>query len=247
MPNMQDESDAMTPTRHSDRQRSIRRKVGLIFGVIFLLIALAAIEYGPDLLGYHRFEQSMNRIVGEAAAGAGAYPRLPDVCVLCHGFNVNAVNTAYPRLAGQPAPYLAAQLRAYASGQRTNPSMVPLALSLTDAEVGQLADYFSKQRLTEASGLAFDAAQRERAVNVLKRLNCAACHGANLAGHDQFPRLAAQNAGYLAQQLEAFKRRERRDPTGVMNVMVDSLTSQDIVDVAEYLSHPDRGSGDRSP
>jgi cytochrome c553 len=236
----------MTPTRQPDRQRAIRRKVGLLFGAIFVLIGLAGIEYGPDMWGYHRFEQSMNRTVLEAAADGGAFPRLPDVCVICHGFNGNAVNDGYPRLAGQPAPYLAAQLRAYASGQRMDPSMVPLALSMSDAELLQLADYFSRQRSTEASGPPPDAAQRERAIAVLKRVNCAGCHGANLAGHDQFPRLGAQNAGYLAQQLEAFKRRERRDPTGAMNLMVDSLTPQDIVDVAQYLSHPDHGSGDRS-
>jgi cytochrome c553 len=198
-------------------------------------------------LGYYRFEQSLNRIVLKDTADGGAFPRLPDVCVVCHGFNGNAVNTIYPKLAGQPASYLEAQLRAFASGERTNSTMGPMSLSLTDAEIRQLGDYFAKQRPTEAFGPASDTAQSERAIAFVKRLNCAACHGARLAGHDQLPRLAAQNAGYLAQQLEAFRRGERKDPTGVMNVMVDSLTSQDIVDVAQYLSHPERSSGDQTP
>jgi cytochrome c553 len=229
------------------QERRSRRKTAFIVGTICVLIALAAIQYGPDLLGYYRFEQSLNRIVVKDTADAGAFPRLPDVCVVCHGFNGNAVNTVYPKLAGQPASYLEAQLQAFASGQRTNPTMGPMALSLTDAEIRQLGDYFAKQRPTEASGPASDASQRERASALVTRLNCAACHGANLAGRDQFARLAAQNAGYLAQQLDAFKRGERKDPTGVMNVMVDSLTPQDIVDVAQYLAHPERGSKDPSP
>ena len=117
-----------------------------------------------------------------------------------------------------------------------------MALALTDAELSQLADYFARQRPTEASGPPPDASQRERGSTLVMRLNCAACHGAHFAGHDQFPRLGTQNAGYLVQQLEAFKRQERRDPTGTMNLMADSLTSQDIVDVAQYLAHLERDS-----
>jgi cytochrome c553 len=229
------------------RERRSRRKMAFIVGAICVLIAFAAIQYGPELMGYYRFEQSLNRIVLKDTADGGAFPRLPDVCVVCHGFNGNAVNTLYPKLAGQPASYLEAQLQAFASSQRTNPTMGPMALSLTEAEIRQLGDYFAKQRPTEASGPTPDAAQHERASAVVTRLNCAACHGADLAGHDQFARLETQNAGYLAQQLEAFKRRERKDPTGVMNLMVDSLTSQDMVDVAQYLAHPERGSKDPSP
>jgi cytochrome c553 len=226
------------------RKRVSRRKIAAIVAACGVLMTLAAIQLGPDLLGYHRFEQSLNRIVVEDTANGGAFPRLSDVCVVCHGFNGNAANTIYPRLAGQPASYLAAQLRAFAGGQRTNPSMVPMALSLTDTELRQLADYFSRQRPAEVSGPPPDAAQRKRAITLVTRLNCAACHGANFAGKDQFPRLGAQSAGYLAQQLDAFKRRERRDPTGVMNLMVDSLTPQDIVDVARYLAHYGRALGD---
>jgi cytochrome c553 len=238
----------MTATRQPVPEYGIRRKkMAFIVGAILLLIALAAIQLGPDLLDYHRFEQSLNRIVLKDTADGGTFPRLPDVCVLCHGFNGNAVNTTYPRLAGQPPSYLEAQLRAFASGQRTNPAMVPMALSLTDAERRQVAVYFSKQRPAEAFGVAPDAAQCERAIAVVKRLNCTVCHGEDLEGHDQFPRLAAQNAGYLAQQLDAFKRRERRDPSGAMDLIADSLTSQDIVDVAQYLSHPVRKSADPSP
>jgi cytochrome c553 len=229
------------------QERRSRQKILFIVGTLGVLIALAAIQYAPELIGYYRFEESLNRIVLKDTADAGAFPRLPDNCVVCHGFNGNAVNTIYPKLAGQPASYLEAQLRAFATGQRTNPTMGPMALSLTNAELRQLADYFSRQRPTEVSGPAADTEQRERAIALVTRLSCAACHGADLAGHDQFARLAAQNAGYLAQQLEAFKRCERRDPTGVMNVMADSLTMQDILDVAQYLAHPERGSREQSP
>jgi cytochrome c553 len=229
------------------QERRSRQKILFIVGTLGVLIALAAIQYAPELIGYYRFEESLNRIVLKDTADAGAFPRLPDNCVVCHGFNGNPVNTIYPRLAGQPASYLEAQLRAFATGQRTNPAMGPMALSMTEADLRQVADYFSRQRPTEASGPAPDTAQRERAIALVTRLSCAACHGADLAGHDQFARLAAQNAGYLAQQLEAFKRRERKDPTGVMNVIADSLTTQDVLDVARYLAHPERGSRGQSP
>jgi cytochrome c553 len=241
------EGGTMMQPRQPDRQRGRRRKMAFIVTAICVLIAFASIQYAPDLSGYHRFERSLNRIVIQDTANGGAFPRLPDVCVVCHGFNGNAVNTDYPRLAGQPVGYLAAQLRAFANGQRSSPSMVPIALSLTDAELRQVADYFSRQRPAEASGAVPNTAQRERAIAVVKRLNCSACHGASLEGRDQFPRLGAQNAGYLAQQLDAFKQRERKDPAGVMNLLVDSLTPQDIADVAQYLTHVEHGSRDRAP
>jgi cytochrome c553 len=243
MPRAKLEGDSMTVTQ----ERRSRRKVAFMVGTIGVLIALAVIQFGPDLLGYYRFEHSLNRIVAKDTEDAGAFPRLPDNCVVCHGFNGNPVDTIYPKLAGQPAAYLEAQLRAFAAGQRTNPAMGSMALSLSDAELRQVADYFSRQRPDESSGPSPDAAARERASALVTRLNCAACHGANLAGRDLFPRLGAQNAGYLAQQLEAFKRRERRDPTGVMNVMMDSLRPQDILDVAQYLAHSVRGSREQSP
>ncbi|WP_428355519.1 c-type cytochrome [Methyloprofundus sp.] len=62
---------------------------------------------------------------------------------------------------------------------------------------------------------------------------CASCHGEN--GNSMmplFPKLAAQNEGYLVKQMHAFKDGSRSDPT--MASMVAGLSDQDIEDIAVY-------------
>jgi cytochrome c553 len=71
--------------------------------------------------------------------------RLIPACVSCHGFGAGGpVET--PTLAGQHAEYLAAQLRAYAAGERINDvygRMRTIASALTEDEIVRLADYYA--------------------------------------------------------------------------------------------------------
>src|SRR3954469_556487 len=63
---------------------------------------------------------------------------------------------------------------------------------------------------------------------------CAACHGAD--GNSAIPanpRLAAQNAGYIATQLAAIKTGVR--PSPIMQAMAAPLTPEDIQAVAAYF------------
>ena len=65
--------------------------------------------------------------------------------------------------------------------------------------------------------------------------SCASCHGAD--GNSMmplFPKLAAQNEGYLVQQMLAFKDGSRTDAT--MNSMVAGLSEQDIQDIAAFYA-----------
>src|ERR1700733_8302457 len=63
---------------------------------------------------------------------------------------------------------------------------------------------------------------------------CAACHGANgNSTNPLWPRLAGQNAVYIAQQLRLFKSGVRANP--VMMPMVSALSDQDIADIAVYF------------
>jgi cytochrome c553 len=63
---------------------------------------------------------------------------------------------------------------------------------------------------------------------------CAACHGVNgNSTNPLWPRLAGQNAVYIAQQLRLFKSGVRANP--VMMPMVSALSDQDIADIAVYF------------
>lgn len=65
--------------------------------------------------------------------------------------------------------------------------------------------------------------------------SCASCHGAD--GNSMmplFPKLAAQNEGYLVKQLQAFKDGSRNDAT--MNSMVAGLSGQDMQDISAFYA-----------
>ena len=67
------------------------------------------------------------------------------MCAACHGPDGNTpMLPDYPKLAGQPADYLAKALRDYQSGARKNPLMAPMAQSLTKKDIKNVAAYFAR-------------------------------------------------------------------------------------------------------
>ncbi|MDT3707864.1 MAG: cytochrome c [Thiobacillus sp.] len=66
-------------------------------------------------------------------------------CAVCHGADgVSAVPT-FPKLAGQHRDYLYQVLRDYKAGRRKNPIMAGQVANLSDADMADLAAYFSAQ------------------------------------------------------------------------------------------------------
>lgn len=65
------------------------------------------------------------------------------ICALCHGADGIAKITEAPNLAGQNQMYLVGQLTAFKSGQRKNDIMSVVAGNLSDADIQNLAVYYS--------------------------------------------------------------------------------------------------------
>ncbi len=65
-------------------------------------------------------------------------------CAGCHGPAGISTNPLWPNLAGQQQQYLAKQLKAFRDGQRQDPVMAPLAQSLTDQDIADLAAYYNQ-------------------------------------------------------------------------------------------------------
>jgi cytochrome c553 len=81
---------------------------------------------------------------GDAGAGANTY--MAKGCVGCHGAAGKApIAPTYPALGGKPADFIAAELNKFRSGERNNPIMMPMAASLNDADVANLAAYLAAQ------------------------------------------------------------------------------------------------------
>ncbi|HEX7048053.1 MAG TPA: cytochrome c [Gammaproteobacteria bacterium] len=68
-----------------------------------------------------------------------------ETCAACHGLDGMSPNPMYPILASQYTEYLEHTLRAYKSGQRTNPIMSSLAVPLTEEDIEDLAAWFASQ------------------------------------------------------------------------------------------------------
>ncbi len=64
-------------------------------------------------------------------------------CAVCHGQAGISQAPDAPHLAGQPALYLSAQLRAYRSGARKHEVMSLMAKPLSDTDIANLALWFS--------------------------------------------------------------------------------------------------------
>ncbi len=64
-------------------------------------------------------------------------------CAACHGTNGISPNSLWPNLAGQKDQYLISSIKAYRDGKRTDPLMTPMAATLSDQDIADLAAYFS--------------------------------------------------------------------------------------------------------
>ncbi len=67
-------------------------------------------------------------------------------CAACHGADGVSASPSFPTLAGQHRDYLYHSLKDYKSGKRKNPIMAGQVQNLTDADMLDLALYFSKQK-----------------------------------------------------------------------------------------------------
>jgi cytochrome c553 len=190
--------------------------------------------------------------LGSAGASGAAEPnvvndsplaRAVQTCGTCHGTNGRSVSPTFPNLAAQTAPYIEAQLKAFKEQTRADPDaqayMWGMAAQLSDAQISELAGYFSKQP-PPAAGKSGGSAAIARGKQVFEEgvparqiPPCASCHGAHGEGMATFPRLAGQHAPYLLKQLLVIQNALRNAP--VMHGVVKELTRDQIEAVVVYL------------
>ena len=170
------------------------------------------------------------------------------VCAACHAADGNSIGPANPKIAGQVPEYLHKQLVDFkAQGgkkpARDNAVMTGMVANLSDADMKNLAAYYSGQKLKPAAAADKDLAALGQKVwrggNTQTGVPaCAGCHGPTGAGIPaQYPRVAGQYSEYLATQLRAFKEGGRaNDPNGMMRGVAARLSEREIRAVAEYAA-----------
>jgi cytochrome c553 len=157
-----------------------------------------------------------------------------EICAACHGeYGQGGGNGVYPRLAGLPAEYIAAQLRDFKSRARLNIPMLPFATDreLPEEDLRDIAIYLSRLELLTKmpvldEGLtAYEKLLVAARIFNIPRLNgdmargsrvlkesCKSCHGKRGEGRARVPQLAGQFSVYIRLQIELILAGERTHP-----------------------------------
>ena len=165
-------------------------------------------------------------------------------CTACHGTDGNSANPLWPNIAGQGAPYLVAQLRAFKDGKRRDPLMTSQAMLLSDQDMADLAVYF--ESLPQAAQAVADPSLIDKAEALYRGGNvsdetaaCIACHGPSGRGNQaaKYPALNGQHATYTAKQLRDYASgaRESDGKTRIMRDISAKLSEDEIVALASYV------------
>lgn len=179
------------------------------------------------------------------------------LCAGCHGATGKNPSPNFPNLAGQHAQYIVKQLKAFKAGTRVNPTMAPMAATLSEQDMADVAAYFASQsrtgeKTTSASTETAPVANITKAPvfvadpgagKALYELGdesrslgaCIGCHGKD--GHSEvliYPNLAKQHHEYIEKQLHNFKAGTRT--SFVMNQFAKALSDDEIKNIGAYLA-----------
>lgn len=166
--------------------------------------------------------------------------QLAQSCESCHTADSTNAATPNPYLNAQLPTYLYRQLHDYKDGSRQNPVMSGIAAGLSEQEMADIAQWYSRQkpaapqsssaRSTGTPGLVSNGDS--------KRLipPCGICHGWEGQGEPvDTPRLAGQKASYLSQVLAQYRSGARHnDIYRRMRAMSERLSEEEIRTLADY-------------
>jgi len=165
-------------------------------------------------------------------------------CTACHGPEGNSASALWPNIAGQNAPYMLQQLKAFKDGSRMDPLMSSQAMLLSDQDMADLSVYF--ENLPAAAQSVQDAGTIDRGEALYRGGNsdtgvaaCLACHGPSGNGNPaaKYPALRGQHADYTAKQLRdyAAETRTTDGKTSIMRDIAARLSEEDIKALSSYV------------
>jgi cytochrome c553 len=162
------------------------------------------------------------------------------VCAACHTADGSRGIPTNPILQGQHADYLAKQLSEFKSGKRDNAIMKPMASTLSDDDMRNVAAFYASK--TAKPGLSKNPAT----VDLGKKIwrggiaeksvpACAGCHGPTGAGiPSQYARLGGQHAEYVSAELGLF-RAGKRNNSPQMTTIAARMSDAEIAAVSDYV------------
>jgi len=162
-----------------------------------------------------------------AGVNAAAGEPLTGKCGACHGAKGQSMDAKYPILAGQDATYLAATIKAYASGARANAEMKASVTGMKAADIDLVAAFYASQ--TAKAGAAKSVSATEWAAR------CDKCHGPQADNPSMIvPVIEGQQVAYIEHALKAYRDGKRQQ--SAMHVMGVPLSDADIRVISDHYS-----------
>jgi cytochrome c553 len=164
--------------------------------------------------------------------------RFASVCAACHGANGRSDVAGTPALAGQHGFYVITQLFLFREGRRDNPAMTAVAKTLTDNDLRGFSDFIDSLPPVPPPPPASptDSARMARGQALAQQHKCVFCHGSDLAGGQQVPRIGGQREEYLRDALHGFKTGKRPGYTQAMTEAVSQVPLEDLDTLAYYAA-----------
>jgi cytochrome c553 len=189
--------------------------------------------------------------MAQAKAGnAGDYAkRFASECASCHGADGKSEIPGTPHLAGQHSYYAVTQLFLFREGRRDNQAMTAVAKSLKDDDLRGFSDFIGTLPPLPSAAPAepLDDARMKRGRALAEQQKCLFCHGEDLSGGQQVPRVAGQREEYLKESLEGYRTRTRLGYTRAMLEPMSGLSAEDAATLAYYAANLPAAAGGRGP
>ena len=195
-------------------------------------VALASLAAVPASSAYAQAKQK--------PAGAVEYEaRYNTECAVCHGANGRSDMPGVPVLAGQPSRYVITQLFLFREGRHKNEVMVALASQMKDADLKGFSSYIGTLAPVPAPApeTPLDAERMKKGEALAQQHKCMFCHGANLEGGQQVPRIGGQKEDYVSKTLHGFKSGERPAYTRAMIDALNQVPVEDLDELAYFVAH----------
>ena len=174
-----------------------------------------------------------------SASDAGAYrERFASVCAACHGANGRSELPGTPALAGQHGFYAITQLFLFREGRRSNEAMTAVAKGMTDTDLRGFAAVIDALPAVPPPSPATppDPARMAKGRELARQHKCVFCHGEDLSGGQQVPRIGGQREEYLRDSLRGFKSGQRAGYTQAMIEAVSQVSVDELDTLAYYAA-----------
>jgi len=203
-----------------------------------LLPRISAALFG--LMAAASFSVHAQDKAGDPAAGE----KKVAMCQGCHsipGYQASFPEVhKVPMISGQNAKYIVAALTEYRKGERKHPTMRSIAAGLSEQDMADIAAFYAANA-GNVQAPAEAPAPSPAVAELLKKGNCASCHGPNFTKpiDGGYPKLAGQHPDYLFVALKAYQTKDNpRVGRGnaIMAAQAAPFSHAELKELAAYLA-----------